>query len=296
MTIKQTLYDSNFEALSDVALSGDYNDLLNLPTLGTAAAQNIGFFATAAQGALADTAEQSANKGQANGYASLDGGGKVPASQLPNSVMEFQGAWNASTNTPTLANGSGNPGDVYQASVAGTVDFGAGNITFAAGDFVIYGASGVWSKSVNSNAVASVNGYTGVVVLTKSDVGLGNVDNTSDLNKPISTATQSALDLKANISSLADVATSGDYNDLLNLPTLGTAAAQNISYFALASHTHVISDVTGLQTALDARARKVSPPATATSTGQVNDFATDANYLYICTATDTWQRVPISTW
>lgn len=32
----------------------------------------------------------------------------------------------------------------------------------------------------------------------KSDVGLGNVDNTSDLNKPISTATQSALDLKAN--------------------------------------------------------------------------------------------------
>ena len=33
----------------------------------------------------------------------------------------------------------------------------------------------------------------------KSDVGLGNVDNTTDLNKPISTATQSALDLKANL-------------------------------------------------------------------------------------------------
>ena len=34
------------------------------------------------------------------------------------------------------------------------------------------------------------------LVLVKADVGLGNVDNTSDLNKPISTATQAALDLK----------------------------------------------------------------------------------------------------
>lgn len=48
-------------------------------------------------------------------------------------------------------------------------------------------------------AVDSVNGQTGVVVLTKSSIGLGNVNNTSDLNKPISTATQNALDLKQDI-------------------------------------------------------------------------------------------------
>lgn len=48
-------------------------------------------------------------------------------------------------------------------------------------------------------AVLSVNSQTGVVVLSKSDIGLGNVDNVSDLNKPISTATQTALDLKAPI-------------------------------------------------------------------------------------------------
>lgn len=46
--------------------------------------------------------------------------------------------------------------------------------------------------------VESVNGHQGVVTLTKSDVGLGNVDNTSDANKPVSTATQTALNLKAN--------------------------------------------------------------------------------------------------
>lgn len=50
--------------------------------------------------------------------------------------------------------------------------------------------------------VASFNGRTGKVVpadgdYTKAQIGLGNVDNTSDANKPISTATQTALDAKA---------------------------------------------------------------------------------------------------
>lgn len=108
-------------------------------------------------------------KGSAGGVATLDGGGKVPASQLPNSVMDYQGTWAASTNTPTLANGVGSAGDVYVASDAGTVDFGAGNITFAAGDWVIYSGA-IWEKSINSNAVASVNGFTGAVVLDTNDI------------------------------------------------------------------------------------------------------------------------------
>jgi len=48
------------------------------------------------------------------------------------------------------------------------------------------------------NTVTSVAGKTGAVALVKGDVGLGNVDNTSDVNKPVSTATQTALNLKAN--------------------------------------------------------------------------------------------------
>lgn len=54
-----------------------------------------------------------------------------------------------------------------------------------------------------AGAVDSVAGKTGVVTLVKGDVGLGNVDNTSDINKPISTAQQSALALKANLASPA---------------------------------------------------------------------------------------------
>lgn len=37
------------------------------------------------------------------------------------------------------------------------------------------------------------------IVVTAADVWLGNVDNTSDINKPVSTATQTALNLKANL-------------------------------------------------------------------------------------------------
>jgi len=44
--------------------------------------------------------------------------------------------------------------------------------------------------------VTSVNTRTGAVTLAKSDVALDNVDNTSDANKPISTATQTALNAK----------------------------------------------------------------------------------------------------
>jgi len=64
-------------------------------------------------------------------------------------------------------------------------------------------------------AVSSVNGYTGTVALGKADVGLGNVDSTSDLNKPVSTATQTALNLKANLASPA----------LTGTPTAPTATA-----------------------------------------------------------------------
>jgi hypothetical protein len=52
-----------------------------------------------------------------------------------------------------------------------------------------------------TDAVTSVAGKTGAVTLVKSDVGLGNVDNTSDADKPISTAMAAALAEKAPLAS-----------------------------------------------------------------------------------------------
>ena len=64
------------------------------------------------------------------------------------------------------------------------------------------------------NTIMSVAGKTGIVTLAKGDVGLSNVDNTSDANKPISTATQNALNLKANAANVV----------LTGIPTAPTAA------------------------------------------------------------------------
>lgn len=40
----------------------------------------------------------------------------------------------------------------------------------------------------------------------------------------------------------------------------------------------------------------VTAPTSATSTGTAGQIATDTNYIYVCTETDRWKRVAISTW
>lgn len=61
------------------------------------------------------------------------------------------------------------------------------------------GTTNKWVNAATPSApVSSVAGRTGAITLAKSDVGLSNVDNTSDINKPISAAAQSALDAKAS--------------------------------------------------------------------------------------------------
>jgi hypothetical protein len=162
--------------------------------------------------------------------------------------------------------------------------------------------------AIGDSAVTSVAGRTGDVTLTKSDVGLANVDNTTDLNKPISTATQAALDAKAAVTSLATVATSGSYTDLANKPTIPTVPVSSVagktgavtltkSDVGLANvdntsdaskpvstatttallgkanstHTHAQTDITGLSTALGAKADTASL-ATVATTGSYSDL------------------------
>ena len=138
-------------------------------------------------------------KGVADGVATLDAGGKVPISQISDTVLgqvEYMGSWNAATNTPTLPTTPEKKGDYYVVNTAGD-RFG---MSFNVGDWIISNGT-AWEKVDNTDQVVSVNGKIGAVVITKGDVDLGNVDNTADVNKPVSGPQQTALNLKANIDS-----------------------------------------------------------------------------------------------
>lgn len=87
--------------------------------------------------------------------------------------------------------------------------------TSSSADWQVTGGGG-------GGAVTSVNGQTGTVVLTKSDIGLGNADNTSDVNKPVSTA-QAAADAAVQAFSIQ------------RANHTGTQLASTISNFAAAA-------------------------------------------------------------
>jgi 3D (Asp-Asp-Asp) domain-containing protein len=116
-----------------------------------------------------------------NGIPQLDVNGKILVSQLPNSVMEYKGTWSAATNTPTLADGTGNQGDVYLCNVAGTVNFGSGPIQFYVGDQVIYSGT-IWQRASGaSGTVTSVAitesgdalSITGSPITTSGTINIG---------------------------------------------------------------------------------------------------------------------------
>lgn len=116
-------------------------------------------------------------------------GGVLATSQIPSiSVTDFLGT--VSSQAAMLAL-TGQKGDFCIRSDVGQ-------------EFVITGSNPTQLESwialpIGVSPIQSVNGQVGAVVLGKSDVGLGNVDNTSDVNKPVSTPQQTALDLKANV-------------------------------------------------------------------------------------------------
>lgn len=150
---------------------------------GTLALTNGGTGATTASGARGTLGLGSAavlNAGVAGGVATLDGGGTVPTSQLPAAVLgavKYQGTWDANANSPTLASSVGTEGYYYVVSVAGSTNLN-GITDWKIGDWAIYNGT-AWQKIDNTDAVTSVNGYTGTVVLSYTDVGAPSTSGTN---------------------------------------------------------------------------------------------------------------------
>lgn len=150
--------------------------------------------------------------GAAGGVASLDGTGKVPAAQLP--AIAITETFPVASQAAMLAL-TAQPGDVaIRSDISKTFILSASPATTLSN----------WLEVLAPTAaVSSVAGRTGAVTLTKSDVGLGSVDNTADVNKPVSTPQQAALDGKASLGKLEGLVTDTTTARTLALTDLGKA-------------------------------------------------------------------------
>jgi len=147
-------------------------DVTGLGTMSTQNANNVAITGGTMSGVTVTGYIPTSEKAQPLGVATLDAGGKVPTSQIPlQGDLNYQGTWNASTNTPTLTSSTGTQGYYYVVSVAGTTNLN-GITDWQIGDWAIYNGS-VWQKVDNTDAVSSVNGQTGTVVLTTTNIAEG---------------------------------------------------------------------------------------------------------------------------
>jgi len=85
--------------------------------------------------------------------------------------LSYQGTWNASTNTPTLTSSVGVNGYYYIVATAGSTNLN-GITDWQIGDWLMFNGT-VWQKIDQSNLVTSVNGQTGAVTLTTTNVAEG---------------------------------------------------------------------------------------------------------------------------
>ena len=144
-------------------------DVTGLGTMSTQNANNVAITGGTMSGVTVTGYIPTSEKAQPLGVATLDAGGKVPTSQIPmQGDLNYQGTWNASTNTPTLTSSVGTQGYYYVVSVAGTTNLN-GITDWQIGDWAIYNGT-VWQKVDNTDAVTSVNGQVGTVVLTQADI------------------------------------------------------------------------------------------------------------------------------
>lgn len=113
-----------------------------------------------------------------------------------------------------------------------------------------------------------IRGDKTLATLNKAAVGLGNVDNTSDLNKPISTATQSALNDKLDTAdAYRDSMVAGLEIDF-NSATQYTSIASNVTY-TMANNTNGRTTVLSV-TNIDSAARTVTFPGTVKARADIN--------------------------
>jgi predicted heme/steroid binding protein len=190
----------------------------------------------------------------------------------------YEGTWNASTNTPTITSSTGNKGDYYVVSVAGstTID---GISDWKVGDWIIFNGS-TWQKVDNTDLVSSVNGYTGAVVLTTSDVAEGT--NLYFTN----TRAQNAITLTTSGTSGASTYSGGTLNipnyslsGLGGVPTTRTLTINGTAYDLSADRTWSVGTVTSVALTMPSAFSVANSPVTSSGTLAVTATGDTTQYI-----------------
>jgi len=191
--------------------------------------------------------------GISNGIAQLGPDGRLAASQIPTSLqgaVTFAGGWNASTNTPNLANNTStySTGTEFVITVSGTQNLGTqtGSVNYLAGGFVIYGA-GVWNYSPSASAFLGISAINHISVNT----GTGLIQVSSDATSNNTTSTIVARDGFGNFSANVITATlSGAATSAGTAATVTGASQPAITSVGILSGLSVSSTIVGsIQTA-----------------------------------------------
>lgn len=220
-----------------------------------ARSDHVHAFPTAAQvGAVATS-----QIGAASGVASLGADGKVPASQLPASSvggLNYQGTWNASTNTPAIpAASTANKGYYYKVATAGAtvVDTIA---DWLVGDWIVSNGT-TWDKVDNTEAVSSVNGSTGAVTISTITGNAGtasalltarNIGHTGDVTG--SASFSGAADISIAMTLANTAVTAGAYGSATAVPTFSVDGKGRLTAAGSATVTPAWGDITGKPTTL----------------------------------------------
>lgn len=200
----KTLFGKIRKWLSDlkaVAFSGSYTDLINKPTLGSAASKNV------------------PSSGNASTSEVVMGNDSRLTNSRPASDVY---SWAKAASKPTYTAsevGLGNVGNFKAVSTVASQGLSdtekanaRANISAATSAQGTKADSAVQTIQINGTTQTKTNGTVNLPAYpTKSSLGLGNVNNTSDLNKPISTATQAALDAQqAQIDDNSEISETSD--------------------------------------------------------------------------------------
>jgi len=211
--------------------------------------------------------------GTALSWATVSGGG---------GGLSYQGTWNATTNTPTLASSTGTNGYYYIVATAGSTNLN-GITDWQVGDWLMFNGS-VWQKIDQTNSVTSVNGQTGAVsvgtVTSVSALTLGTTG--TDLTSTVANSTTTpviTLNVPTASATNRGVLSSADWTTFNNKGsgTVTSVSGTTGRITSTGGTTPVLDLTSGVATAGTTGSASLIPVITIDTYGRVTSITTASN-------------------